>query len=150
MTTRLRWLVIALVLGLWTANGAEAQNVFPGKDWQEEAPESQGVDSGKLKAAVDYMDANFSSQGAQELAIVYWWTNDVMPSGKRSWPSAPPRTYMSNGKGCNFCMVLPEWNLVIVRMGTIPVPSRDRDQKFDKFFGMVGEALGASAASKRQ
>jgi CubicO group peptidase (beta-lactamase class C family) len=77
----------------------------------------------------------------------YWWTNDIRPDGKRPWPSAPPKAYTSHGHGCNFCYVIPEWNMVVVRMGTIPVasastPSSPLDLVWDTFFAKVAEALG--------
>jgi CubicO group peptidase (beta-lactamase class C family) len=63
MTKRFRWFVIALVVGLWAASRANAETVFPGKDWQEATPDSQGVDSAKLKAAADEL-------GVPQLAVV--------------------------------------------------------------------------------
>jgi CubicO group peptidase (beta-lactamase class C family) len=367
MTKHLPWLAMALAVGLWAGSRGEAQTVFPGKDWQEVIPESQGLDAAKLKAAVDYMDASFGDQGAKELVIIrngylvwkgprcdayhnvwsatknftstvlgllvadgkcrlddlavrylphladqypvyakiklrhlasmssgykgevvhvspeqpwgepinylkpkppdytpaarveyqdhqvfvlgailtklagqseksifkhriaepigmtkwdwgvtgeldgtalnnaagtpntpgiqttaremarfgllylnrgnwdgkqllpawfvdeasknqvpaagrstflhtrygfYWWTNDVMPNGKRAWPSAPPKTYTSHGNGCNFCVVLPEWNMVVVRMGTHPIGSiTGTEAKWDTFFAKVADAL---------
>jgi len=62
--------MLPLLIGLWGAGPSTAQGVFPGQNWQEAAPDSQGVDAARLKAAVDYMDANFGEQGARELAIV--------------------------------------------------------------------------------
>ena len=70
MARYLRCLAIALAAGLWAGSKGEAETVFPGKDWQEASPESQAVDSAKLKVAVDYMDAHFGGQGAEELVIV--------------------------------------------------------------------------------
>jgi len=76
----------------------------------------------------------------------YWWTNDKKPDGKRPWPSAPPRTYASHGHSCNFCFVIPEWNMVVVRMGTEPVRSgvaglAEVDRLWDTFFGKLAVAL---------
>lgn len=78
----------------------------------------------------------------------YWWTNDPRPDGKRPWPSAPPRSYTSQGNGCNFCYVLPEWDMVVVRMGTIPVASSANranplDVAWDGFLARLGGALKA-------
>jgi CubicO group peptidase (beta-lactamase class C family) len=77
----------------------------------------------------------------------YWWTNDVMPDGKRPWPAAPPGTYTSHGHSSNFCFVVPKWNMVVVRMGTIPLSSgagglRYEDARRNTFFAKLGEALG--------
>lgn len=69
----------------------------------------------------------------------YWWVNGVMVNGKRPWPSAPAGTYMSHGKGGNFCCVVPEWNLVLVRMGEPSV----NDQQWDGFFSRLALAIEA-------
>jgi CubicO group peptidase (beta-lactamase class C family) len=61
---------MALAVGLFAASRANAETVFPGKDWQEATPESQGVDAAKLKAAVDSMDEDYIPAGAKQLAIV--------------------------------------------------------------------------------
>jgi len=37
--------------------------VFPGKDWNKAAPESQGVDSAKLRVAMDYLAASLAEYG---------------------------------------------------------------------------------------
>ena len=74
----------------------------------------------------------------------YWWVNGVMANGKRSWPSAPPKTYAAHGAGCNFCFVIPEWDMVVVRMGTTPIaPGKiaRSDELLDGFLARLAEAL---------
>ena len=39
------------------------EQVFPGKDWANASPESQGVDPEKLRAAVDYLDRELKEYG---------------------------------------------------------------------------------------
>jgi CubicO group peptidase (beta-lactamase class C family) len=46
----------------------------------------------------------------------YWWTNGIRKDGTRPWPSAPPGASTPHGGGRNFCFVIPEWNMVVVRM----------------------------------
>jgi CubicO group peptidase (beta-lactamase class C family) len=46
-----------------------------------------------------------------------WWVNGFQPDGTRKMPDAPAKTYWARGLNSNFCMVVPEWNMVIVRMG---------------------------------
>ncbi len=46
-----------------------------------------------------------------------WWVNGVGPNGKRLWPAAPPRTYAASGHNNNKMIVIPEWRMVIVRLG---------------------------------
>ena len=72
----------------------------------------------------------------------YWWTNDVKPDGKRPWPSAPPKTYTAHGHSANFCFVIPEWNMVAVRMGTIAIaPLARQDALWDTFFAKLADAV---------
>lgn len=73
----------------------------------------------------------------------YWWTNGVMANGKRRWPAAPPRTCAAHGAGTNFCFVIPEWNMVLVRMGNSDLPgaSGQQDQLWNTFFAKMADAL---------
>jgi CubicO group peptidase (beta-lactamase class C family) len=50
----------------------------------------------------------------------FWWTNGIRADGTRPWPSAPPRTYAAHGAGRNFIFVIPEWNMVLVRLSPAP------------------------------
>jgi len=50
----------------------------------------------------------------------FWWTNGVKADGTRPWPAAPPRTFAAHGAGRNFIFVVPEWNLVLVRLAPAP------------------------------
>jgi hypothetical protein len=50
---RLPLTVILLIFSLSAT--AEPEMTFPGKQWQEAKPESQGVDSAKLDEAISYL-----------------------------------------------------------------------------------------------
>jgi CubicO group peptidase (beta-lactamase class C family) len=77
---------------------------------------------------------------------LYWWTNDVRPDGTRPWPAAPPRTYTAHGHGCNYCFVVPEWDMVVVRMGTSPVGTiSEQDTMWNAFFAALAVALDGAA-----
>jgi CubicO group peptidase (beta-lactamase class C family) len=80
----------------------------------------------------------------------YWWANGIMANGKRPWPSAPAKTYASHGHSANFCFVIPEWNMVIVRMGTSPVAGNiaQGDRMWNEFLGKLQEALGGVPAGR--
>ena len=76
----------------------------------------------------------------------YWWTNGVMAHGRRRWPSAPPRAYTAHGHNANFCLVVPEWNMVIVRLGRERIREgggslAQLDELWDTFLGKLGKAL---------
>ncbi|MBN1513409.1 MAG: PKD domain-containing protein, partial [Phycisphaerae bacterium] len=74
----------------------------------------------------------------------YWWVNGVMADGKRPWPSAPPQTYMSHGNGGNFCCVVPEWDLVLVRMGRPSIS----DRLWEAFFARLADGISSDGDSK--
>lgn len=46
-----------------------------------------------------------------------WWVNGVNAKGRRLWPSAPASTFAAQGNRNNICIIVPEWNLVLVRLG---------------------------------
>lgn len=51
--------------------GLSAQpGVFPGRDWAQATPESQGLDPARLKTAVELLDKTIGSDGARELVII--------------------------------------------------------------------------------
>jgi len=50
----------------------------------------------------------------------FWWTNGIRADGTRPWPSAPQKTYAAHGAGRNYIFVIPEWNMVIVRLSPAP------------------------------
>jgi len=77
----------------------------------------------------------------------YWWVNGTMANGRRPLPSAPPKTYTAHGKGCNYCFVIPEWNMVVVRMGTVPISTGSiakGDRLCDEFFRRLASAIEVS------
>jgi CubicO group peptidase (beta-lactamase class C family) len=79
---------------------------------------------------------------------LYWWTNDVMPNGKRPWPAAPPKTYTAHGHSANFCFVIPEWNMVVVRMGTSPIGRiAEGEDMWNAFFARLADGISPSRAS---
>jgi CubicO group peptidase (beta-lactamase class C family) len=46
-----------------------------------------------------------------------WWTNDIQPDGARSFPDAPAGMYLARGKFDNMLFLIPEWDMVVVRLG---------------------------------
>ncbi|MFH1718451.1 MAG: serine hydrolase, partial [Planctomycetota bacterium] len=49
---------------------AASQMTFPETDWQQASPESQGIDSAKLDAAVSYLKNNSGPDGVKELVVI--------------------------------------------------------------------------------
>ena len=70
-----------------------------------------------------------------------WWTNSLTADGKRKWPGAPPNTYAASGYNNNDIFVIPEWDMVIVRLGLDQSQLRITDAIYSQFIRKVGLAL---------
>ena len=66
-----------------------------------------------------------------------WWVN----GGLRAMPNAPPRTFYASGLNHNVCFVIPEWNLVIVRMGVDGNPVFGKHNVYNHFIGKLRDAM---------
>jgi CubicO group peptidase (beta-lactamase class C family) len=72
----------------------------------------------------------------------YWWTNGRQRNGAQPWPDAPAGAYAARGGSGNFCFVVPDWNLVLVRLGTNTLTrSAGTDELWSGFFRQVREAM---------
>jgi hypothetical protein len=67
---RIRLLIAAVLIVCSFLGTASEAMVFPEADWQQVRPESQGVDSAKLKEAVSYLKDSSGSDGVNELVII--------------------------------------------------------------------------------
>jgi len=70
-----------------------------------------------------------------------WWTNGINADDLRSMPVVPPGLYYASGLNHNMCFVIPEWNMVFVRMGDDFNPREGKIPAFNRFFGRLGEAI---------
>lgn len=66
-----------------------------------------------------------------------WWIN----GGLSAMKDAPPRTYYASGYNHNVCFVIPEWNMVIVRMGVDGNPPEGKYVVWNEFLKRLGEAI---------
>jgi hypothetical protein len=55
-------------------------------------------------------------------------------------PGAPDGCYFASGHKNNKCIVIPDWNMVIVRMGEDGHPE-NKDLVYGKFLQMIGNAI---------
>ena len=69
-----------------------------------------------------------------------WWVNGIGPDGTRKMPDAPASMYWAVGWNNNMCFIIPEWNMVVVRMGTDGIPI-DSDKTWNEFFKRLGDAI---------
>lgn len=70
-----------------------------------------------------------------------WWCNGTSKDGKRKWPGATEGTYAASGYNNNDMFVIPEWQMVIVRLGLDQRDDPISDSEYGTFLKMVGEAI---------
>ncbi len=69
-----------------------------------------------------------------------WWVNGRDES-IRKWPDAPAGSYAASGYNNNDMFVLPEWNMVIVRLGLDQNECEITDDIYSTFLQNVGRAV---------
>jgi CubicO group peptidase (beta-lactamase class C family) len=67
-----------------------------------------------------------------------WWANGVKADGSRKFPAAPAGMFWASGHNNNKCFVVPEWNMVIVRLG---LDGKAPDKVWNDFFARLAEAV---------
>ena len=69
-----------------------------------------------------------------------WWVNAPNNGAPWSMPDSPPLAYMS-GFNHNLCFVIPEWDMVVVRMGEDGNPPEGKWWVWNRFFKILGPAI---------
>lgn len=71
-----------------------------------------------------------------------WWCNALGADGKRRWPGVPVGAYAASGYNNNDLFVIPEWDLVIVRLGLDESTDGPISTTvYAEFLRLLGEAL---------
>ena len=78
-----------------------------------------------------------------------WWVNGVGADGKRKWPGAPKGTYSASGYNNNDLFVVPEWNLVVVRLGLDQRDKKITDATYGELLARLGRAMARATAFNR-
>ncbi|PTY02917.1 hypothetical protein DB346_07850 [Verrucomicrobia bacterium LW23] len=73
-----------------------------------------------------------------------WWTNGVDAKGEWLWPDVPASSFAAQGNRNNICIIVPEWKLVLVRMGN----DNGNVGKFNGPLKILGEAIPGNAPRK--
>ena len=66
-----------------------------------------------------------------------WW----LAGGLSSLPDAPENTYYASGLNHNVCFVIPEWDMVIVRMGVDGNPPEGKHVVWNEFLNRFSKAV---------
>ena len=101
------------------------------KDWIAQARSVQVPDSIET-ADTDRKSANGSGSYGYN-----WWVN----AGEQKMPDSPKSLYYASGFNNNMCFVIPEWNMVVVRMGVDGNPVEPKYIAYNRFFGKLTEAV---------
>jgi CubicO group peptidase (beta-lactamase class C family) len=70
-----------------------------------------------------------------------WWVNSIKHDGNRKWPGAPAGTYSASGYNNNDMFVIPEWDMVIVRLGLDENAFKITDEIYGTFIKKIGRAI---------
>lgn len=70
-----------------------------------------------------------------------WWVNGITPDGTRHWPGAPVGTFAASGHNNNKLFVVPEWNLVVVRLGLDQSDRVIGNEAWSEFFAGLHAAM---------
>ena len=75
-----------------------------------------------------------------------WWVNGFRADGTRLMPDAPPLTFYAAGLNHNLCVgIIPEWEIVIVRMGVDGNPPDGHAAVLNSFLRRLGMAVSPLA-----
>ena len=65
----------------------------------------------------------------------------------RLWSGAPEGTFAALGHNNNKLFVIPEWRMVVVRLGLDQKERKITDLECGEFIRLLGESLGAAASA---
>jgi CubicO group peptidase (beta-lactamase class C family) len=74
-----------------------------------------------------------------------WWVNGIKADGQRVWPGTPPGVSAAAGHNNNRCFVIPEWQMVVVRLGLDEGERKIADAHWGEFLRLIGTAAGQGA-----
>ena len=72
-----------------------------------------------------------------------WWVNGIRAHGGRMWPDAPPETFAAQGNLNTICLIVPSWDLVIVRLGGDRIIETDL---YNRLLAIMSKALRPAKA----
>jgi CubicO group peptidase (beta-lactamase class C family) len=85
-----------------------------------------------------HLQSNIDGRGCYGLN---WWVNGLKADGQRKWPGAPVGTFAASGHNNNKLFVIPEWGMVVVRLGLDQRDGRIGDDIWGEFIRKLGEAM---------
>jgi CubicO group peptidase (beta-lactamase class C family) len=114
---------------------------------------NRGRWNGRQLISADWVDAATSPQVPASVPLkgadidgrgVYgynWWANGVQADGQRKWPGAPASTFAASGFNNNDMFIIPDWRMVVVRLGLDQDSHEITDSTYGAFLANLGEAI---------
>ncbi len=101
------------------------------KAWVKQATQTQ------VAEAIPVADTDRSNVLGSGSYGFNWWIN----AGLSAMPDSPAGLFYASGFNNNMCFVIPEWNMVVVRMGMDGNPDEPKYIAYNKFFKDLGQAV---------
>lgn len=95
--------------------------------------------SNQVPISVPVHDGDRSHVGGSGSYGYNWWVNSK--DGLSRMPDAPLGVAYMSGLNHNVCAVIPEWNMVVIRMGTDKNPPEGKHVVWNEFLKRLGKAL---------
>lgn len=79
-----------------------------------------------------------------------WWTNRALPEGNQKWPGAPASTFGALGHNNNHLFIIPDWDMVVVRLGLDQREVKMSDAIWSEFFRLLGAGISDRVCDRPQ
>ena len=106
------------------------------KDWINKATQPQHANT------IPANSLRTSPEGGPGVYGYNFWVNGVQSNGQRLMPNAPAKTYYMSGLNHNVAFIMPEWDMVIVRMGQDGNPSVGKHNAWNDILGTLAPGVG--------
>jgi CubicO group peptidase (beta-lactamase class C family) len=70
-----------------------------------------------------------------------WWANGTREDGRPLWPGVPAGAFAAAGHNNNRLFVVPQWKLVVARLGLDQQDVKVKDETWGRFLELVGQSL---------
>ncbi len=104
------------------------------EEWVKQATQTQ------VPASIPVADTDRKSTNGSGSYGYNWWTNGMTTKG-RFMPDSPEGTAYMSGLNHNVCFVIPEWNMVYVRMGVDGNPPEGKHVVHNGFIKRLAQAF---------
>ena len=107
--------------------------------WVDTATQSHVPTGVALFETTDWNDDHLGIDGRGVYGY-HWWTNGIKADSTRDLPDAPLGTFYRTGYNHNMLVIIPEWHMVIVRLGVDGTPD-NRMEIWNEVLRQIGAAM---------